>query len=154
MKTNQIIVRDIVPDLIRLMNKFNKLIKQPHDFGINDLLYPMEIHTIDTIGKNQGKTVTELCNLFGITKGAVSQVIGKLYCKGYVNKIRNKDFGKEKLLSLTSKGYSAFKAHTKFHNAMDKSILHKSGNISLRQIEQFKKVIEKIEVHIDMYTGI
>ena len=140
-----------MPDLIRLTNKFNKITNQPKHFGTSDLLYPAEIHTIDVIGKKQAETVTELCKLFGVTKGAVSQIIGKLHRKGYVNKIRNKDFGKEKILSLTHKGYRAFEAHINFHKIIDKDILRNSKDISIQEFEQFRKMLKKIEAHIDEF---
>ncbi len=148
------IVREMMVNFIRLTNKFNKLFKQPHDFGTGDLLYPTEIHTIDLIGKMRKSTVSELCSLFGVTKGAVSQVVGKLSRKGYVKKIRSRDSGKEKILSLTAKGQQAFKAHVRMHDAMDEELMKKAGDISLPKIEQFKRILSKIEDHLDSYINI
>jgi DNA-binding MarR family transcriptional regulator len=96
-------VNEIIWLLFRLANRFSELEKTPVSFGTGEVLYPSEIHMIEAIGKNRGRTVTELCGRFGITKGAVSQTIGKLAAKGYIKKVRNADFGKEVLLSLTKK---------------------------------------------------
>ncbi|HOT45657.1 MAG TPA: MarR family winged helix-turn-helix transcriptional regulator [Spirochaetota bacterium] len=136
------------------MNKFNKLVKRPIDFGTGDLLYPGEIHTIDEIGKNNGKTVTELCAIFGVTKGAVSQLIARIEEKGYVKKIRNEDFGKEKIISLTQKGRKAFEAHARLHNAVDDDFVKHIGNVSVEEVEQFKRILSKIEGHVDKYLAI
>lgn len=148
------IVRDMMNDFLRLMNKFNKLVKQPLDFGTGDLLYPSEIHAIDEIGKNNGETVTELCSIFGVTKGAVSQLIAKLEHKGYVKKIRNVDFGKEKIISLTPKGRRAFEGHARLHNAVDDDFITHIGKVSIKEVEQFKRILSKIEDHVDRYLAI
>ncbi len=145
------IVREMMVDFIRLTNKFNKLIKQPLDFGTGDLLYPTEIHTIDLIGKMRKATVTELCGLFGVTKGAVSQVVGKLSRKGYVTKNRSVDSGKERILTLTAKGRKAFDSHVHLHEEMDRSLIAKGADITPKQVEQFRQMLGTIEEHVDSY---
>jgi DNA-binding MarR family transcriptional regulator len=147
-------IREIEVDFLRLMNKFNKLEKQPIDFGTGNLLSPTEIHTIDEIGKKKETTVTELCDIFGVTKGAVSQMVGKLAQKGYVSKVRNENFGKEILLSLTPKGYKAFKAHNNMHIAIDEDFTRELKDINLDQIAQFRENLNKIENHVDKYINL
>jgi len=71
---------------IRIVNKYNRLESKALDFGTGDLLYPAEIHIIEAIGKNYGNTVNEICQKFGVTKGAISQVVHKLSKKGLINK--------------------------------------------------------------------
>jgi DNA-binding MarR family transcriptional regulator len=133
------------------MNKFNKVINKPRYFGTRDLLYPAEIHAIDVIGKKQAERVTQLCKLFGVTKGAASQIIKKLCDKGYVHKERNKDFGKEKILSLTNKGRRAFEAHADFHAIIDKEIWSNVRNAYFLDIERIRAVLYDLEGHIDRY---
>lgn len=147
------IVRDMMNDYLRLVNKFNKLVKRPLDFGTGDLLYPGEIHAIDEVGKNK-RAVTELCSIFGVTKGAVSQMIGKLEQKGYVKKIRNEEFGKEKIISLTPKGNRAYEAHARMQSSIDDDFVKSIGNVSVEEVEQFKRILSKIEDHIDRYLAI
>jgi DNA-binding MarR family transcriptional regulator len=148
------IVREMEINLLRLMNKFNKLEKQPIAFSTGDLLSTTEVHTIDEIGKKEGKTVTELCGLFGVTKGAVSQIVGKLSRKGYVTKVRNENFGKEILLSLTPKGHKVFAAHIKMHNKIDEYLAQKSKDISSEQVKQFMDIMKRIENHVDLYLNL
>jgi DNA-binding MarR family transcriptional regulator len=148
------IVREMMVDFLRLMNKFNKLEKQPIDFGTGDSLFQTEIHTIDEIGKRKDKTVTELCKRFGVTKGAVSQIVGKLYRKGYVNKERNENFEKEIFLSLTPKGHKVFEAHIKMHNAIDEDFARNLKDINPEQIAQFRNNLRIIESHVDKYIDL
>ncbi|MHB8139066.1 MAG: MarR family winged helix-turn-helix transcriptional regulator [Smithellaceae bacterium] len=148
------IVREMIIDFLRLMNKFNKLSKQTFDFGTGDVLYPAEVHVIDEIGKKNGETVTGLCKLFGVTKGAVSQIVGKLSRKGYVKKVRNENYGKEIILSLTPKGKKAFDAHIQLHDAIDKDFVRALGDIPPKQVEQFTDILKRIENHVDVYINL
>ncbi len=141
-------------DFLRLVNKFNKLEKKPLDFGTGDLLYPSEIHMIDEIGKKKGQTVTELCKRFGVTKGAVSQIVGKLSRKGYIDKLKNEKSGKEILLSLTAKGLKAYNGHVKMHNAIDEDFAINLKNMNVRQVEQFRDNLKMIENHTDKYLNL
>ena len=84
------------------------------DFGVDRMLYPSEIHTIEAIGKNFRINVTQLAELQGITKGAVSQMVYKLVRKKFVKKIKFPRSGKEVFLELTPEGKKAFKGHEKF----------------------------------------
>jgi len=148
------IVRDMMVDFLRLVNKFNKLEKQPLDFGAGDLLYPSEIHTIDEIGKKKGQTVTELCKRFGVTKGAVSQIVGKLSRKGYIDKVKNENYGKEILLSLTPKGIKVFNEHVKMHNSVDEDFARNLKDMNHKQIAQFRENLKTIENHVDKYINL
>jgi DNA-binding MarR family transcriptional regulator len=148
------IIREMMIDFLRLTNKINKLEKQPIDFGTGDLLYPTEMHVIDEIGKKNGETVTGLCKLFGVTKGAVSQIAGKLSKKGYITKVRNENYGKEIILSLTPKGTKAFYAHIEWHQAIDEDFAKKLGDIPPEQVQQFTTILKRIENHVDLYLNL
>lgn len=115
-------IQNVRIQVTRFVNLFNKLEGIPFDVGNGDLLYPSEMHTIEALGSNKGKTVTLLCEAFGITKGAVSQTISKLVSKGYVKKSRNADYPKEVDLSLTPNGEAVFEKHRRFHELMDKEL--------------------------------
>ena len=154
MELNKKIIREMMIDFLRLMNKFNKLSKQTFDFGTGDVLYPAEVHVIDEIGKKNGETVTGLCKLFGVTKGAVSQIVGKLSKKGYITKVRNENYGKEIILSLTPKGEKAFDAHIELHDAIDEDFARALGDIHPEQVQQFTAILKRIENHVDVYISL
>ena len=94
---------------IRISKKFQELEKMSIDIGSGEKLYPSELHVIDAIGNGYGNNVTELSKKFGITKGAVSQVVNKLFDKDFLIKERKSGYGKEVVLSLSEKGLKAFK---------------------------------------------
>ena len=144
-------LHEILIQFIRTTKKFNELDKISIDVGNGEKLYPSEFHVIEAIGNNRGDKVTELSSNFGITKGAVSQVVNKLYEKGYINKERNKKFGKEINLSLTEKGQMAFQIQDKLHKNMEIEFISYLKSFEPEQIDSFVQILSKIEEHIDAF---
>lgn len=136
---------------IRITKKFNELEKMSIDVEDGQKLYPSEFHIIVAIGNGYEKTVTGLSRKFKITKGAVSQVVNKLYEKGFVNKERNKDYGKEIILSLTEKGYDAFKIQEEFHKKMETEFINHLEMVTPEQMDSFLLILPKIEEFIDTF---
>ena len=95
--------------------------------------------------------MTELCNLFGITKGAVSQIISKLEKKQLISKERNRDYAKEINISLTEKGWVIFKSHKELHNKMDVKFLSFMKTIPEDQLNTFLSILKNMEKYIDEF---
>jgi DNA-binding MarR family transcriptional regulator len=148
MKNNA--TNNLINQLIKITYKLNELEKIPIDFGTDELLYPSEIHTIDAVG-DQFDTVTAISNQFGITKGAVSQIIIKLNKKGYIQKIRNEAYSKEIILSLTEKGFKAYQTHKKLHEIMDKGLMELIDNYSDEWLQTFRDMLTQLEKQVDKY---
>ncbi len=147
-------VTRIMEIVIRLVNKYNRLDSKALDFGTGDLLYPSEIHIIEAIGKNYGNTVNEICQRFGVTKGAISQVVYKLSKKGLINKKRNPDFYKEIMLSLTEKGWKAFDGHEELHKLMDEDLYKNILGFEKEDLKNFEAILHLIESRIEKYIDL
>ena len=136
---------------LRTTKKFNEFEKLSIDIGNNEKLFPSEIHVIEAIGSKRANKVTELSYIFHITKGAISQVVNKLQSKGFIHKERNKDFGKEIILSLTPKGEDVFKIISKQHELMAEEFINYLGNFKVEEIDYFVLILSKIEEYIDAF---
>lgn len=143
----------IITQFIKITAKLNELEKIPVDFGTQESLYPSEIHTIDAVG-NQFNTVTAISKHFGITKGAVSQVITKLHKKNYIRKERNEAYPKEVILSLTDKGKKAYEAHKKLHAIMDSGMMDFLDSYPEEWIQTFQTMLVQYEKQIDKYMDL
>ncbi|WP_207263949.1 MarR family transcriptional regulator [Desulfovibrio sp. Huiquan2017] len=141
---------DLIAQLVKITTKLNGLEKVPVDFGTQELLHPSEIHTIEAVG-NQFNTVTAISNYFGITKGAVSQVITKLHKKNYIRKERNEAYPKEVILSLTDKGKKAYETHKKLHEIMDSGMTEFLDSYPEEWIQTFQTMLVQFEKQIDKY---
>jgi DNA-binding MarR family transcriptional regulator len=134
---------------IRINKKFNELESLSIDIGSGEKLYPSELHVLDAVGNNYANTVTDISNKFGITKGAVSQVVNKLFDKGFLNKERKPDFVKEIVLSLTDKGWNAFKIMDDLHKKMEDQFFIDMGIVESEKVASFIEIMEKFEDFID-----
>ena len=102
---------EIIELFMRLVNKYNSLMKIPLDFGAGSPLYHSEMHMIDQIGDHPEMNITELAELIGVTKGAISQTVKKLEKKGVVSRYKGPENEKEVFLKFTSIGKDIYKKH-------------------------------------------
>ncbi len=141
---------EIFMRLIRISKKFNDIENFTISLGNDEKLYPSEIHVIAAVGSGQATQVTVLSHKFGITKGAVSQVVNKLSNKGYLQKVSH---GKEIILSLTPKGQMAFDIQDKLHRQIETDFVQYLGGLSPEEIESFLEIMGKIEEYIDSFLN-
>ena len=97
----------LLESFYRLINKYNQKTKNARQYGTEHLLYPAEVHLIETIG-NHGS----------ITKGAVSQTTAKLEGKGLIEKHGSQEKRTEVHISLTEAGRAVFAFHRQLHTEM------------------------------------
>ena len=154
MKTDEIThesIYEILTLFIRINKKFDQIENHAIDTGGGVKLYPSELHVIEAIGNNYANNVTKLSVRFGITKGAVSQVVNKLFEKGLVSKERNRDYGKEIILSLTKKGWTAFDIQDEFHKKMAQEFIKYLDTFTPGQIDSFLEIMSKIEDYVETF---
>ncbi|MBN2298876.1 MAG: MarR family transcriptional regulator [Deltaproteobacteria bacterium] len=151
MDVKEAVIVRLIEQFLRINNKFNLFEKTPMNFGIEELLYPSEIHTIDAIGRKRDINVTALAKILGITKGAVSQMISRLGKKGLV--IRQKQGGNEKevVVRLTPKGWKAYDGHERFHQDMLAGLMDYLRGIPMEDFYRFQEILSKIEYHYDSH---
>jgi len=142
-------IKDLIMLFSKVINQFNKLHEKPFDFGTTEKLYPAEIHMIQAIGKTGENTVTQLGHSFGVTKGAVSQIVSKLEKKGFITRRRNPEYGREILLNLTKKGWQAYWGHERMHEKTDSELLEFIGNLSEEEILILNKTLNKLDQYIN-----
>lgn len=137
----------------RFVNQYNRLEKLPFDIGAGEVLHPSEMHLIEAVGRRTGDTVTRLCEAFGVTKGAVSQLVTKLEGRGYVQRIRTGARTREVEIRLTEKGEEVFRLHERFHHEMDQSMEQLLKALPDGQISLFLEVLERAGSHLEAYAN-
>lgn len=140
---------EISESLLRVLNKFLENQKKPRNYGLDELLYPSEVHTIMLIGQNPGTGVTEIASKCGITKGAVSQMVYKLEQKELISKETDPVDNKRVSLKLTNKGKIAFYSHERMHEKIDKQLLDFLDNLKPGQHKLLQQFLLLIESGID-----
>lgn len=77
-----------------------------------------EIHTIEAIGIEHLKSMSEIASELNITVGTLTIAINNLVKKGYVERQKSDNDRRVVKISLTKKGRLVHRIHEKFHNDM------------------------------------
>ncbi len=147
-------LEDMQPELRSLcgvLEKYSRISKMPMDFGVNEPLFPSEIHLISAVAKQGTVNITELAATFGTTKGASSQMVAKLVSKGFLEKRPDPAKRSRTLVHLTEKGRAAHNNHMKFHRHHDKPFFDFLAALSPEEYETFKKLCNEMNRWMDTY---
>ncbi len=108
------------------------------DRGITDLSMN-EMHTIEAIGYEGSKTMSETAEILKITLGTLTTSVNRLVKKGYVQRLQDEKDRRIVLIKLTEKGQNAYKTHEDFHMEMVEKML-----VDLN-LEEDKALISSLE---------
>jgi len=131
--------------LHRVTYKLGSLHEPALDFGTGVPLYRAEIHTIKAIGDNPGINMMGLANRMGVTKGAASQIVGKLEKKGLVRKAGADDNAKEVLPELTRLGWNGYREHEQQHARIYEIVRSYYGKEMKRKLVEFLAVMTDLD---------
>jgi DNA-binding MarR family transcriptional regulator len=145
-KKLKILIQEGVALFTRILMKYDVMEKVPIDIGDGYRLNASHIHMIEAVGKGYGKTVTALSGYFMITKGAVSQIISKLYNKGYITKTKRKGNDKEIILELTEKGWKAFECHEEYGETAMNDVMQIGNKYDEGELNSFLNILKDIDL--------
>jgi DNA-binding MarR family transcriptional regulator len=109
----------LIGKFARVAKLWDRLDKQPRQFGTGEDFSSSEIHVIEVVGQNEGLSVTALADRLGVTKGAASQTLKKMESRELISKEIDPSNTSRATLSLSTKGRIAFYAHLHWHETMD-----------------------------------
>ena len=114
------IINSILVDLFKHILDIEE--KSLRSRGITDLSMN-EMHTIEAIGYEDIKSMTETAEILRITVGTLTTSVNRLVKKGYVERLRDESDRRIVLIKLTENGKEVFKIHEQFHIEWWKSFL-------------------------------
>jgi DNA-binding MarR family transcriptional regulator len=135
--------------LVRVLNKALANQRKPRRYGLEDMLYPAEVHMVMLIGQYPTFGVTELAAKAGITKGAVSQMIQRLVSKGLISKSTSSSSGRRVILELTNRGKIAFYSHERLHEEGDMDLISFIESLNQAQVKVLERFLMLVEQGID-----
>jgi len=102
-----------------------------------------EMHTIEAIGVDSVKSMSEVAFKLDITVGTLTTAINHLVKKGYVERMKTQRDRRIVQVKLTKKGELAFRIHEKFHSDMVNETIE---GLSQEEEEIFMKSLEKLNL--------
>ena len=105
----------VTGQIFRIIRLLEEDRKKPKDYGAGIPLSQAEVLFLETVEQYPDENVSALSLRLGITKGAVTQIVGKLCQKELLEVINRNDNKKEKYFRLTPKGEKTVRGHQLFH---------------------------------------
>ena len=105
-----------------------------------------ELHTICAIGLHEVNPMKVIANRLDVTLATLTVMINKLVKRGYVQRERGEEDRRQVLVSLTTKGRKAMRAHRAFHKNMVESAL---AELKPEEESAFVKAIAKVKIFFD-----
>ena len=100
---------------LRLVSLYDEAEGKPAVYGEAGILTRAEVHTIEAIGDHPGISITLLARVQGTSKSAVSQMVVRLKAKDLVLQAKVPGSDRDTELSLTAKGWIAYREHEAGH---------------------------------------
>ncbi len=113
------------------------------DYGSGHRLSPVEAHTIQAVGDNQGLNLTALAKAMNVTKATMSERVKKLEKHDLLRKSKALDNRKEILINLTEQGRMVHQGHEEMHLKMFKLFASHYGDQTGEQLEFFNRAFSE-----------
>ncbi|SKA70149.1 MarR family winged helix-turn-helix transcriptional regulator [Desulfobaculum bizertense] len=134
----------------RFLNKYSRVERMAFDFA-GHRLHPVEVHTLVFIADKGRSYASEISRGTGVTRGAVSQVVGKLEKKGLLEREKDESNALRVLLKPSPKGLEVAQAHTAFHLSQDKEFFSFLSALDAEQKRLIKELFEEMDCWMDKY---
>ena len=129
--------------MIQLASLLNRYASRPKYFGDGDYVSLIEIGILVYISSFPGVTNAILCEQFGRTKGAISQLIRKLEDKNYIQRDSNPEDAKSYLFYTTLKGMRLIqKINEKDMNDSNGTLMRLLQICPLEDIQTFFRMVD------------
>jgi len=129
-------IQDLVLAIVDMINTGHK---DGVDYGTGHRLSPVEAHTIQAVGDNQGLNLTALARAMNVTKATMSERVKKLTRQGLLRKSMALDNRKEILITLSDQGRLVQKGHEEEHRKMFKLFASHYGDQTEEQLDLFNR---------------
>ncbi|BDQ36976.1 hypothetical protein SYK_13360 [Pseudodesulfovibrio nedwellii] len=135
----------------RAMTKHSLVDRKSYDFGVGMSLHSAEIHMVTTVNMHDGTGVTELAEELGTTKGAVSQLVGKLVKKRLLMKEADPEHGARVIIRTTDLGKTASDNHMAFHREHDRDFVEYMSQLDDVSYETIRDFGKQMNLWMDNY---
>ena len=135
--------------MMRLLTRNVELSKKRHEYCPGISLYPNEIHTVEYIAVSSATNLTDIASQMGLTRGAVSKMIGKLEEMGLLVRFKYNPRQKEIYVHLTELGVQAYEGHKAYHAQMNARLCQMFHGFSQEQKEAVMTYIRQYSLEYD-----
>lgn len=145
---------DFLDKFNRLVNKQQRVNKNPVDYGTGVKMFLSEMYTLSAIAAKEGINLTELAQYQGVSRSAISQVVIKLEKKGMIVKKQKWDNKKEIILFPSNLGRETIKNFDLTRERIFAVLAEKLHAMSGKAFHQLEDIVNHIDELMDKKLGI
>ncbi len=127
--------------LVDIFNEILKVEEQSLRAATNSAVTVSEMHTIEAIGAQEPRTLSELATATHVTISTMTIAVNRLAAKGYVERVRESTDRRVVRAKLTEKGRTIADAHRQFHERMVAAVMERLDSV---QLEALTKALESL----------
>ena len=135
--------RELIHEFKRLIHVLSMGKRTSIQYG-NMELYRAEVHILEIIGDAKAVTATDIARNLEVTKGAISQVIAKLFNKGLLRKERRDGNSKRQELHLTPNGKKVLAAHEEREHSLLTQVGTRLKRLRPEDVKDFSEIVKHI----------
>ncbi|HIV68848.1 MAG TPA: MarR family transcriptional regulator [Candidatus Butyricicoccus stercorigallinarum] len=128
--------------LVEIFGRINKIEQRALSAGLNDEVTIAETHILEKIGDMECARMSDIARALDITLATLTIACERLEKKGMIERVRAKNDRRVVLVSLTPKGWAAYRYHRQFHNDLIDSALSGLTDEEQRVLSSALKKIE------------
>lgn len=144
-------MQQFIESFYHITGKINKMRNNLISFEGTEPLNTAAIHLIEVIGKHPDYNATQIAEVLGNTKGAVSQMTAKLEHKGLIERKKSPESEKELCFELTESGKKVFDGHERLHAELYERLGGILGEFSDEDMAKIKRAFDEIDACLDEY---
>jgi DNA-binding MarR family transcriptional regulator len=111
-------------------------------------LYPSEIHLMLHVADERATNLTRIAERLGITKGALSQTLGRLEGKGMLVKSKDPQAKNELTVSFTPEGRRALKQFRALRSSVEERYDELLGDLDESELETVERFLTRMNQSI------
>jgi DNA-binding MarR family transcriptional regulator len=147
--TRKEVSRQLMASFLRMVNKYRAMEKFTMSYGTEAVFYHSERHLLDVMRDHPELNITELAQLVGVTKGAISQAVAKLERKGAIERYKGSGDDKQVLVRLTALGQNITEHHHQVNEQTVKQLCAVIKDRPQVEVDFLCEVFDWIEHHLD-----
>lgn len=144
--------QELIEDFYAAANMLSQIKYKDVHFDGLPVINTSALHLLETIAAHPKSNTTEIAELIGVTKGAVSQQTKKLEAKGLIQRYNIENNDKEVFFSLTDDGSKLYEAHAVMHQELYDNLQRLTDGLSTQDIEKIHNYLRSIKSYMDIYA--
>ncbi|NMA91916.1 MAG: MarR family transcriptional regulator [Firmicutes bacterium] len=136
------LIEELTDELVDFFNKFSSW--ESSVIRSSDLTVS-EAHALEVLGQHGKMNMKSLAEKLGVTTGTTTVTVDRLERKEYAVRESIKEDRRVNLISLTGKGWEAFREHHQFHLHLTEQM---ASILTDEEIQLFAAIVRKINTEV------